>query len=1739
MLGRLGGTLLCALAVWEAHGSCDILPSPALTFRSTLGATDRPFAGPGDVVTVVLDPRCDGPSPGFDAGSDDHVVTIVFRPPSGPNTAVLFADDCSKVEGRLQTCEDREDVGVARCVPARHLIFDPTGDPIELHDIIALNATQLRFRFPDTDALVGSNDDDLTLSGPAVFAVSRVGEPLPCQLATEPCSAQAGLLACVGDLFAPDGSCGRAPDTTFPSFTGLPPPNDYEAICTPEPPPSTSPCDGTVDEIRFTVDTAGNALIPVDWRGVLFRKDLVPVLRLVRASSALESYPGRGSPIRIPGLGVLKSFSTGGKPLPPLFDPLSDPGTATGPVTFFGSADAPQTVLRIARHERIAGDQPVGQCAGGSDAGLPCLGDAQCPGSTCAAAACVGGDRSGMTCTSDVDCPNGECGPGLFDFTTRFALGSGPVLLRQSACTGGANALAACTGDADCPQGQCGSFNLTALDPVPLDGLDQSRELNAFVLEEALENKDLNGDGDAADHVVRLTDRATGAVIPIGDGGADARAVTRIQQPPFSFPAVAVEGDVLAYLEPEPLQGNVDQNGDGDVGDTLLKVFRLDGAELTAGVPNLAADGAPVVNGRPIVVSGGRVFFRSWEAARARQTTERIDVTPQGTPSNAGGSTGEISYDGRFVGFHSGSTDLVENGATGCFLRDRRAGTTELVGKNSDGEPANGDCDLDALSRTGRFVGFNSSATNLADYDPNSPFDSFIHDRVTGRTEPLNVRPDGGPGNNWTNVEFISGDGRFAGLWGPASNLVPNDGNGSDDVFVRDRVLGQTTMESVSSLGEQGDESTNGSTMSQDGRWLVMFGASNNLVPGDTNGTDLINDRNDPGGDVFLRDRVNRTTERVSLDSVGRQANGRSALGDVSASGRFVAFLSAAPLVAGDTNATWDVFLRDVRRGTLYRASVDSSGRQADGHFHSFFTTVTDPHISEDGRHLAFISSSPNLVPGDTNSRQDIFRHDTSTQITERLSFTPDGMQSANGAGYPTGMSGDGRYVIFNVDSIPDDPLNPANYRSIYVRGPDQTDCGSDLTGDCDLADTVLQVLDTSTGGSGPATLRTLCPTSQVAVFDGRAAFLRPEAAGDAPGCPARPLNDADAEDGDEVVHLWDGTQVHNLGEAATWVGMSRDWIAALVSEADQGGTDLNGDDDVADAVVQVHPASGGGTWINLSHAADAADVNGRYVAFLTPEAAQGSRDLNADGDAQDRVVHAFDAEAATPVANTTQAAEELVLGATGLVAFRTLESSQGANGGTDLNGDGDREDGVLQIFDATMGGTLSSGSAVTPCRLEACDPRTPYRVQDDTVTFLTFEGDQQRDLNGDGDQTDLVLQLLNARQACHNGTPEGACHTLAATTAGVCTSTGSACATDADCSNGVCFVPPGGCIRSLGTACVPTVENFGAQSLTCPLGQVCQPLVGRPGEGVCEQIEGPCQSNADCAAGATCNLDDRTFNRIVSPLIGQGEGRGDLVFSGAGRCIETLAAGCLQKSDCQPGEFCNGGFCQREQGSCASDADCAFGARCEPDPATQTAADTDGDELPDVIDNCPGVRNIMQEDGDGDGTGDACDAETCGNGVREVDEACDGNDALACPGRCSPSCACPCDDLFANPRPRVIVNPAERALHVTGQIPLGEYAGEPVSIRLEDPDGTIAARNVGRLVPRKNGRIWTFKSATDGLLRVALHTFRRRAASRIRLRAIHWFDADDVNRSAGETHLTVTIGDRCFTSPVTQLLGR
>src|SRR5206468_12660346 len=131
-----------------------------------------------------------------------------------------------------------------------------------------------------------------------------------------------------------------------------------------------------------------------------------------------------------------------------------------------------------------------------------------------------------------------------------------------------------CTTAGDCPGAgnTCVSYAFEAQTPVPLEGLNATPDIFAFVASEAIDGKDLNGDGDASDSVVTLRDRDTGVAQPIGANaacgitGAPGRAVVRVAELPFTFPAVAAEGDVVAFLESEPGQ-NCDENANGTVFD--------------------------------------------------------------------------------------------------------------------------------------------------------------------------------------------------------------------------------------------------------------------------------------------------------------------------------------------------------------------------------------------------------------------------------------------------------------------------------------------------------------------------------------------------------------------------------------------------------------------------------------------------------------------------------------------------------------------------------------------------------------------------------------------------------------------------------------------------------------------------------------------------------------------------------------------------------------------------------------------------------------------------------------------------------------------------------------------------------------------------------------------------------------------------------------------------------------------
>src|SRR5262249_30527584 len=164
-------------------------------------------------------PACD---PGSFSTATDHVVTVVFTPPHGVPNAVAVAADaatCAALAPELDRCR-RETVPID-CVPAA------LGGRADLQVVERDGRRELRFRFPDTDRLFLDADDDLTFTGPATVAVTRVGEPLPCDLARRPCAGRPGLLACIDDLFAADRACGTAPHDTFPHFTALPPPHHY------------------------------------------------------------------------------------------------------------------------------------------------------------------------------------------------------------------------------------------------------------------------------------------------------------------------------------------------------------------------------------------------------------------------------------------------------------------------------------------------------------------------------------------------------------------------------------------------------------------------------------------------------------------------------------------------------------------------------------------------------------------------------------------------------------------------------------------------------------------------------------------------------------------------------------------------------------------------------------------------------------------------------------------------------------------------------------------------------------------------------------------------------------------------------------------------------------------------------------------------------------------------------------------------------------------------------------------------------------------------------------------------------------------------------------------------------------------------------------------------------------------------------------------------------------------------
>jgi Tol biopolymer transport system component len=388
-------------------------------------------------------------------------------------------------------------------------------------------------------------------------------------------------------------------------------------------------------------------------------------------------------------------------------------------------------------------------------------------------------------------------------------------------------------------------------------------------------------------------------------------------------------------------------------------------------------------------------------ATAEAQVTERVSVGTGGTQGNFGADESSVSADGRYVAFASYASDLVAgdtNGEWDIFVRDRQSDTTELVSVSSSGEWANFYSRAPSISADGRYVAFQSSASNLV-AGVTSGAHIYVRDRQLGTTEIVSLSSLGVPGN-WTSMlPSISADGRYVSFGSGASNLVPNDVNGGGvDIFVRDRQNSTTELVSVSSAGVQADsqQSPDYNAISADGRYVAFASMASNLAHGDSNGT----------WDIFVRDRFLGTTERVSVSSSGVQGNDQSSYHhSVSADGRYVAFQSlASNLVPGDTNGSWDVFVRDRQSGTTERVSVSGAGAQAN-------SWSVSPAISADGRFVAFDSIASNLVANDTNGNPDVFLRDLQSGTIERVDVTAGGAEG--NFSKDAAVSPDGRFVTF------------------------------------------------------------------------------------------------------------------------------------------------------------------------------------------------------------------------------------------------------------------------------------------------------------------------------------------------------------------------------------------------------------------------------------------------------------------------------------------------------------------------------------------------------------------------------------------------------------------------------------------------------------------------------------------------------------------------------------------------------
>jgi len=588
---------------------------------------------------------------------------------------------------------------------------------------------------------------------------------------------------------------------------------------------------------------------------------------------------------------------------------------------------------------------------------------------------------------------------------------------------------------------------------------------------------------------VFVRDTQTGAITRVSTDSSDSEGNDG------SFrPSISANGRYVAF---ESTASNLVLNDTNGVSDVFVKDTQT-GTVTRVSTDNLGGEGNGSSDGPHISADGLHVTFRSSASNLVSSDTNgNADVfvkdTQTGTvtlvSTDSSGNQGDssshepkISADARYVAFKSFATNLVTddtNWKSDIFVKDTQTGTITRVSTDSSGAEGNDESNYPSISADGRYVVFESRASNLVLNDTNGNSDIFVKDTQTGVTARVSTDSSGNQGNYSAQYPNISADGRYVAFGSYAANLVSGDANSSFDVFVKDTQTGATTLASIDSSGTQGNSGSTTPSISSDGRYVAFQTAANNFVPGDTNGqldvflkdmqsgtlqaastrdasilhmagngdsgyaalsstgryvafesdaSNLVTGDTNNARDIFVKDTQTDEIVRVSTTSAGGEAGtGSSYEPSLSADGRYVGFHSYARyLVSSDTNGRPDVFFKDTQTDAITRVSTDSSGNQGNG-------TSTSSSLSADGRYVAFDSTSSNLVSGDTNGKSDVFVKDTLTGATTRLSTDSSGNQS-NGYSYDPSLSADGRYVAFESDASNLVSGDTNNYQDVFVK---------------------------------------------------------------------------------------------------------------------------------------------------------------------------------------------------------------------------------------------------------------------------------------------------------------------------------------------------------------------------------------------------------------------------------------------------------------------------------------------------------------------------------------------------------------------------------------------------------------------------------------------------------------------------------------------------------------------------------